>query len=114
MPAQATCLFCRIAAGEIPSTRVYEDERVIVFRDINPQAPTHLLVIPREHVDSLSELHDADLAAQLLSVASRVALEAGLDERGYRVVTNVGDWGGQSVQHLHLHVLGGRQLGALG
>ncbi len=114
MSADTACIFCRIAAGEIPSTRVYEDEHVFVIRDISPQAPTHLLVIPREHVGSISELTDGNLAASLLLAAKRVAHDAGLDERGYRVATNVGEWGGQSVSHLHLHVLGGRPLEALG
>ncbi|MEX0630263.1 MAG: histidine triad nucleotide-binding protein [Chloroflexota bacterium] len=104
------CLFCRIAAGEIPSDRVYEDERVVVFRDINPRAPTHMLAISRRHVPSVDALADADgdLLAALFSALRRVAAEAGL--KGYRVVTNVGPDAGQSVFHLHFHLLGGRPM----
>jgi histidine triad (HIT) family protein len=110
------CLFCRIEAGEIPSTRVAEDELVVAFRDINPRAPTHVLVMPREHIRSAAELTDADapLVGHLLAVAAEIARSEGVAEKGYRIVTNVGDWGGQSVDHLHFHVMGGRALGALG
>jgi len=106
------CIFCKISAGEIPSESVHEDEHVLVFRDIQPQAPTHLLVIPREHVGSLHELEDPELAGRLLSVASHVAREAGLDE-GWRLIANTREHGGQEVDHLHLHVLGGRKLGPM-
>lgn len=107
---QADCLFCRIAAGEIPSGRVFEDESVIVFRDINPKAPTHLLAIPRRHLDSVADLTDADgdLLAALFSALRQVADDAGL--RAYRILTNVGAEAGQSVFHLHLHLLGGRRM----
>ena len=107
---QAECLFCRIVAGEIPSDRVFEDERVIVFRDINPKAPTHVLAIPRRHLDSAADLTDADgeLLAALFSAMRRVADEAGLE--GYRILSNVGMEAGQSVFHLHFHLLGGRSL----
>ena len=110
------CLFCRIEAGEIPSTRVAEDQLVVAFRDINPRAPTHVLVMPREHIRSAAELTDADaqLVGHLLSVAAEIARSEGVAEKGYRIVTNVGDWGGQSVDHLHFHVMGGRALGTLG
>ena len=106
----AECLFCRIVAGEIPADRVHEDEAVIVFRDINPQAPTHVLAIPRRHVASAAELtdSDADLLAALFAALRSVATDAGLS--GYRIVTNVGPEAGQSVFHLHLHLLGGRSL----
>ena len=102
------CLFCRIVAGEIPSDRVHEDEEVIVFRDINPAAPTHVLAIPRRHIASSDELSDGDgaLLAALFAALRRVAADAGL--RDYRIVTNVGAGAGQSVFHLHLHLLGGR------
>ena len=102
------CLFCRIVAGEIPSDRVHEDEEVIVFRDINPAAPTHVLAIPRRHIPSTDDLTDADagLLTALFLALQRVASEAGLSD--YRVVTNVGAGAGQSVFHLHLHLLGGR------
>lgn len=106
------CLFCRIAAGEIPSDRVYEDDEVVAFRDINPQAPTHVLVIPRRHIrdaDALTD-EDAPLLAALFATIRRIAEEAGL-ESGYRVVTNVGPDAGQSVFHLHFHLLGGRTMG---
>ena len=112
------CIFCRIVAGEIPATLVHADEHVIAFRDVNPQAPVHVLVVPRRHVASLVELaagdggDDAALGAALLAAASRVARAEGLAEpgRGFRVVANTGAEGGQSVDHLHFHVLGGRPL----
>lgn len=105
---QADCLFCRIAAGEIPSDRVFEDETVIVFRDINPKAPTHVLAIPRRHLASAADLTDADgdLLAALFGALRQVAEQAGLE--GYRILSNVGAESGQSVFHLHFHLLGGR------
>ena len=107
------CLFCRIVAGEIPSDLIYKDERAIAFRDINPQAPVHVLVIPRDHTESLDEASQKDEAmlGHLLRVAARVANEQGLSESGYRTVINTGAGAGQSVFHLHVHVLGGRALG---
>jgi histidine triad (HIT) family protein len=104
------CLFCRIARGEIPADWVYEDDQVIVFRDANPRAPTHVLAIPRRHLASVADLTDADgdLLAALFSALRSVAEEAGL--RGYRIVTNMGPESGQSVFHLHFHLLGGRQM----
>lgn len=104
------CLFCRIAAGEIASDLVYEDGAVVVFRDINPRAPTHVLAISRRHIASAAELTDADgeLLAALFGTLRRVAEQAGL--RGYRIVTNVGPESGQSVFHLHFHLLGGRPM----
>ena len=105
------CLFCKIIAGDIPSTKVYEDEKVYAFRDINPQAPTHVLVIPKQHVSGMSavnELDDATLAA-CLRACRIVAEQEGL-AAGYRVVSNCGDHACQSVKHLHFHVLGGRQM----
>lgn len=110
--ASGECLFCRIAAGEIPATQVLADELVVAFRDIAPKAPTHVLVIPRRHVGSLADLGEADapLVARLVAVANEVARREGLAERGYRVVTNVGEDAGQSVAHLHLHLLGGRRM----
>jgi histidine triad (HIT) family protein len=106
----ADCLFCKLAAGEIPSTRVFEDHGVIVFRDINPRAPTHVLAIPRRHIPSVDDLTDADgdLLAALFSALRWVAADSGL--HGYRIVTNVGPESGQSVFHLHFHLLGGRLL----
>ena len=106
------CLFCKIVAGEIPSDRVHEDDAVIAFQDINPRAPTHVLVIPRRHVPDAHALTDADgpLLARLFAVMRTLADEAELGN-GYRVVTNVGPEAGQSVQHLHFHLLGGRSMG---
>jgi histidine triad (HIT) family protein len=106
------CIFCKIAAGEIPSEQVYADEDMVAFRDINPQAPVHVLVIPREHIVGLGDLSgtDAELLGRLLQVASEVAEAEGLTEPGYRVVINWGADGGMEVPHLHLHVLGGRQM----
>ena len=105
-------VFSRILAGEIPTEFVYEDEHAVAFRDVNPQAPVHLLVIPRKPLTSLHAADDAEAAllGHLLRVCSKVAEEAGLAADGYRVVTNVGSDGGQSVEHLHFHVLGGRAL----
>jgi histidine triad (HIT) family protein len=105
------CIFCKIAAGEIPAKLVYEDDRAIAFLDLNPQAPSHLLVIPRKHIASLAHLATADvsLLGHLQGVASQVARHAGL-ANGFRVVINTGDDGGQTVNHLHLHVLGGRPM----
>ena len=104
------CLFCRILRGEIPSTQVAESERAIAFRDVNPQAPTHVLVIPRDHVASLSAAHDPQMLGEVLSLAASVARAEGLDADGYRVVINNGRNAGQAVDHLHLHVLGGRKM----
>jgi histidine triad (HIT) family protein len=106
----AECLFCRIAAHEIPSDVVHEDADVVAFRDVRPVAPFHVLVIPKRHVASLGEA-DASLAGAVAAAAAKVAAEAGHARRGYRVVTNVGPDAGQSVAHLHFHVLAGRALG---
>ena len=109
------CLFCRIVAGDVPATLVAETDRTIAFRDISPQAPTHVLVVPREHHADLAACAGADpaLLADVLSAAVAVAQQEGLDG-GYRVLANSGRDAGQTVHHLHLHVLGGRPLGALG
>ena len=110
--AEQNCIFCKIVAGEIPSQKIYEDERAFAFRDINPQAPTHALVIPRAHVASLMEAdesHEA-LLGHLLLVAARVARDGGLAEAGYRTVINTGAEAGQTVFHIHVHLLGGRRL----
>jgi histidine triad (HIT) family protein len=108
----ADCLFCRIVAGQIPADVVARDDLTLALRDINPQAPTHVLVIPREHVASAADLaeHHADLLAAMFATANRVAAADGRGESGYRLVFNVGPDAGQSVDHLHLHVLGGRHL----
>lgn len=106
------CIFCRIIAGEIPVSVIYKDERALAFRDSNPQAPVHALVIPREHIESLDEASQRDEGAlgHLLRVAARVANDQGLSESGYRTIINTGAGAGQSVFHLHIHVLGGRSL----
>lgn len=105
-------IFSKILSGEIPADIVYEDEHALAFRDISPQAPTHVLVIPRKPIVSLAHATDEDatLLGHLMRVCARVAEQEGLPEQGYRVVTNVGEHGGQSVFHLHMHVLGGREL----
>jgi histidine triad (HIT) family protein len=108
----SSCLFCAIVAGEVSANRVHEDDHVVAFRDINPQAPVHILVIPREHIGSAAEVtpaHDA-IWARLLHVAQDLARSEGIDSSGYRLVTNVGHDGGQTVGHLHLHLLGGRAM----
>jgi histidine triad (HIT) family protein len=110
------CIFCRIISGDIPSDILYQDEQVVAFRDINPKAPVHLLLVPRKHIESLAELSkdEASIMGHLVAVANRLAREAGISDKGYRLVVNSGPEGGQEVPHLHLHLLGGRQLGILG
>lgn len=103
------CLFCSIANGEIPSNKVYEDEYVYAFRDINPQAPVHILVIPKKHLSSILEC-DSETAARLVSAVQAIARQEGIDRDGFRVVSNVGENGRQSVKHLHFHILGGKKL----
>ena len=105
------CLFCKIAAGQIPSNKIYEDDTLLAFYDIDPQAPVHFLVIPKAHVDSAACLTEADstLVGHVFAVIAKIAVDLGL-ENGYRVVTNVGEDGGQSVKHLHFHVLAKRSL----
>lgn len=106
------CLFCKIAEGAIPSKKAYEDETALAFYDIDPQAPIHVLIIPKAHIQSAHAVtqDDAQLLAHLFEVAQRLACELGVAETGYRLVTNVGRDAGQSVPHLHLHLLGGRSL----
>ena len=106
-----SCVFCRIATREIPATIVFEDDDLVAFRDLSPQAPTHVLVIPKRHMASLDEAEgqDAELLGRMLLVARAVAAQEGL-KKGYRVVTNCGAGAGQSVFHLHVHVLGGRPM----
>ena len=107
------CIFCKIVAGEISASKVYDDDYVLAFNDINPQAPTHVLVIPKRHIESLATVapEDGQLLGLLLTTASRLARETGLAERGYRVVLNIGQDGGMAVYHLHAHILGGRRMG---
>lgn len=108
----ADCIFCGIAGGGVDADEVYRDDDVVAIRDINPQAPTHVLVIPNRHVVSMEDAaDDPELVARVMVAARAVARQEGLSDGGYRLVTNVGDDGGQTVSHLHVHVLGGRRLG---
>ncbi|MCD6351455.1 MAG: histidine triad nucleotide-binding protein [Armatimonadetes bacterium] len=106
------CLFCRIAEGEIPSDIVYQDEEIVAFRDINPQGPVHILVIPRQHLAGMNDARDdqAALLGRLLLVARQLAEEEGIAQSGYRLVINQGRQAGQSVDHLHVHLIGGRPM----
>lgn len=104
------CLFCKMAAGEIKPDVVYQDERVLAFRDIRPQAPLHVLIIPKQHIATLNDIDDAALAGHLLQTAANIAKQQGFDESGYRTVFNCNRHGGQEVYHLHLHLLAGRQM----
>jgi histidine triad (HIT) family protein len=108
----ADCIFCKIVAGEVPADIRYQDEKLIAFPDINPLAPTHLLIIPRKHIPSLLELSDAEasLIGDMARVADQLAKREGIAEKGYRLVINCGRHGTQGVAHLHMHLLGGRQL----
>lgn len=106
------CLFCKIANKEIKGDLVYEDDEIVVFKDINPVAPVHLLAIPRQHISSIMEIDKFEdkLTAGILKVISKIAKEMNIDREGFRVVTNTGDGAGQSVKHLHFHILGGRKF----
>ena len=106
------CLFCKIATGQIPSVKVHQDEQFIAFRDINPQAPTHVLIIPRRHIEKLTDLSesDAELLGQMQLLANRIAEQEGIVAGGFRTVFNCGAGAGQSVWHIHLHLLGGRPM----
>jgi len=106
------CVFCNIIAGKIPGDIVYQDEEVVAFRDINPQSPVHLLVIPKKHLTSLAQItgQETPLMGHMITIANRLAQEEGISETGYRLVINCGKQGGQLVPHLHMHILGGRQL----
>lgn len=107
------CLFCKIANKEIPSDIVYEDDLCISFRDIDPQAPVHVLIIPKAHIQSALEIdsNNSSIAAHIFEVAAKIARDLGISKDGYRIVSNVGENGGQTVGHLHFHMLGGRNLG---
>ncbi len=106
------CLFCKIIAGEIPSEKVYEDDQVTAFRDINPVAPTHILIIPNKHIASINELtsDDETLVGHLFTTARDLAKQEGISESGYRLIINVGPDGGQVIYHLHLHLIGGQKM----
>lgn len=107
------CLFCKIIDGQIPSTKVYEDEMVYAFLDIEPQAPTHIIIIPKQHIASANELtsENSAVVGRIFEVAAKLAKEHGFAEKGYRIINNCGEDGGQTVGHLHFHVLAGRNLG---
>ena len=104
------CLFCKIVAGDLPSTSVHEDDLIIGIRDIAPRSPTHILLLPREHIPSALDLTEADapIVGRIFAVAADLARSEGIADAGYRLVSNVGRWGGQSVDHLHIHLMGGR------
>jgi len=106
------CIFCRIASGDIPAQLLYEDETVVAFKDINPQAPLHILIIPRKHIPSVSNLAEDDCGTvgHIFEVAKKLAEEQNISEDGYRIVTNCGESAGQTVLHLHFHLLGGRKF----
>lgn len=113
MSRQSDCLFCRIAARELPGAFVYEDEHLVAFQDIHPKAPVHVLIIPKKHIASVTTLAAADeaLAGKLLLAARHIAEQTGVAAAGYRLVVNAGSHGGQLVEHLHIHLLGGKPLG---
>lgn len=106
------CIFCKIVKGEIPSNKVYEDEKVLAFKDINPEAPVHVLIIPKNHIGSVNELTEesCDIISYIFIIAKNIAQKLGIADSGYRIVTNCGEDGGQTVGHIHFHLLGGRTL----
>ena len=106
------CLFCKILDGEIPCDRVYENDQVIAFRDVNPQAPTHILVIPRKHISTVNDLtaDDKNIVGEMMLAAQAVAKQEGIEESGYRLIMNCNEGAGQTVFHIHLHILGGRRM----
>ena len=110
MAESPSCIFCRIARGEIPAKMVANGKDIVAFRDLNPQAPTHILVIPKKHVASLDDSNDSDLLGRMMSLAAAIARQEGIAKSGYRTVINTGKDGGQSVDHLHIHLLGGRGM----
>lgn len=107
------CIFCKIIKGEIPSSKVYEDEDIIAFKDIQPEAPIHILLVPKKHIKSLNEIEEKDeqLISKIFYTIKNIAKEQGFAEEGYRVINNCGDNGGQTVPHLHFHILAGKKLG---
>lgn len=116
MTAQSDCLFCKMASGEMAVDKLHDDEQVFALRDINPRAPVHILIVPKRHIDSVRELgpDDGPLLGHMVDAGNRLAEREGLAERGFRLTFNVGAEGGQTISHVHMHVLGGRQLGAEG
>ena len=105
-----SCIFCRIARGEIPAKMVANTKELAAFRDLNPQAPVHVLVVPKKHIASLDDATDSDLLGRMMSLAAAIARQEGIAKSGYRTVINTGTDGGQSVDHLHIHLLGGRAM----
>lgn len=107
------CIFCKIIKKEIPSSIVYEDDEILAFRDINPAAPVHILVIPKKHISSLVDLNKEDelLVGKIYTTINKIAKQEGIDSKGFRVIVNCGEDGGQEVKHLHFHILGGKKLG---
>ena len=107
------CIFCKIAAGEIPSSKVYEDDLILAFNDIEPQAPVHVIIIPKEHITSANEItsKNSSVIAHIFETIPKIAKELGVSESGYRVINNCGADGGQTVEHIHFHLTGGRQFG---
>lgn len=107
------CIFCKIIKGEIPSAKVYEDDKILCFKDINPEAPVHVLIIPKKHIRSLNDLEesDKDIISYVFMKGKELAKTLGIDEKGYRIVMNCGDDAGQTVKHMHFHLLGGRVFG---
>lgn len=112
----ADCIFCKISRGEIPATFVHQDDEIIAFRDINPVTPTHVLIVPRQHLVNITEIDDktAPLVGRMAHIGARIAREEKIEADGYRLIINTGPNGGQVVMHIHMHLLGGRQLKALG
>jgi|TARA_B110000444_G_scaffold258806_1_gene300737 histidine triad (HIT) family protein len=106
------CLFCKIIKGEIPANKVYENEHVLAFRDIDPKAPIHILVIPKKHIKSINELNSSDkfLAGELILASKKIAIDEGINLKGFRTIFNTNDDGGQTVYHIHMHIMGGRQM----
>jgi histidine triad (HIT) family protein len=111
MDESRSCIFCRIARGEVPTKLVANGKDIVAFRDLAPQAPVHILIVPKKHVASLDDSNDSDLLGRMMSLAAAIARQEGIARSGYRTVVNTGKEGGQSVDHLHLHLLGGRQMG---
>lgn len=106
------CIFCKIINGDIPSNKIYEDDKIVAFNDLNPQSPTHVLIIPKEHIPSANYIdeNNSSIIGSIFVVINKIARENGLDKQGYRIVNNCGEFGGQTVEHIHFHLLGGRQL----
>ena len=110
MDESRNCIFCKIGRGEIPAKMVVNNKEIAAFRDANPQAPTHILIIPRKHIASLDDMADSNLLGQMMAIAAALARQEGIAKTGYRTVINTGSDGGQSVDHLHVHLLGGRHM----